>query len=144
MPLHLGILCPVCDISHHIRILIAQMPLQKTSSLKTYINELEETNCDDECKAWLSNAFDSRAELVIFVGGRGEGAGTGKYVGFLKGSFNFGFRFSFGDGRPDVIIRFPKPGHTATAYRDEKVVNKVQIMEYLRQNTDIPVPCVHS
>jgi hypothetical protein len=120
------------------------MAQQKTSSLKTYFDELEETNGDDECKAWLSRAFDSRAELAVFVAGRREGGGTGKYVGFLKGSFNISFRFSFGDGRPDAIIRFPKPGHTATAYRDEKVVNEVQIMEYLRQNTDIPIPRVHS
>ncbi|OQE07847.1 hypothetical protein PENVUL_c012G08199 [Penicillium vulpinum] len=33
---------------------------------------------------------------------------------------------------------------TATAYRDEKVLNEIQIMEYLRQNTDIPIPRVHS
>ncbi|KAJ6103736.1 hypothetical protein N7486_003958 [Penicillium sp. IBT 16267x] len=120
------------------------MPQQKTSSLKTYFDALEETNGDDECRAWLSRAFDTRAELAVFVAGRREGGGTGKYVGFLKGSFNISFRFSFDDGRPDVIIRFPKPGHTATAYRDEKVVNEVQIMEYLRQNTDIPIPRVHS
>ncbi|KAJ5544676.1 hypothetical protein N7535_006936 [Penicillium sp. DV-2018c] len=120
------------------------MAQQKTSSLKTYFDEVEETNGDDECKAWLNRAFDSRAELAVFVAGRREGGGTGKYVGFLKGSFNISFRFSFGDGRPDVIIRFPKPGHTATAYRDEKVVNEVQIMEYLRQNTDIPIPRVYS
>ncbi|KAJ5573494.1 uncharacterized protein N7459_007921 [Penicillium hispanicum] len=120
------------------------MPQQKTSSLKTYFDELEETNGDDECKAWLSQALDSKAELAVFVAGRREGGGTGKYVGFLKGSFNFGFRFSFDDGQPDAIIRFPKPGHTATAYRDEKVANEVQIMEYLRQNTDIPIPRVHS
>jgi hypothetical protein len=120
------------------------MPQQKTSSLKTYFDELEETNGDEECKAWLSRAFDSKAELAVFVAGRREGGGTGKYVGFLKGSFNISFRFSFGDGRPDVIIRFPKPGHTATAYRDEKIVNEVQIMEYLHQNTDIPIPRVHS
>ncbi|KAJ5934562.1 hypothetical protein N7466_004109 [Penicillium verhagenii] len=123
---------------------IAQMPQQETSPLKTYFDELEETNGDDECRAWISKAFDLKAELAIFVAGRREGGGTGKFVGYLKGSFNLSFHFSFSDERPDVIIRFPKPGHTATAYRDEKVVNEVRIMEYLRQNTDIPIPRVHS
>ncbi|KAJ9296886.1 hypothetical protein DTO271G3_5085 [Paecilomyces variotii] len=120
------------------------MPQQKTSSLKTYFDEIEETNGDDECKAWLNRVFDAKAELAIFVANRRKGGGTGQYIGFLKGSFNFSFRFSFSDGGPDALIRFPKPGHTATAYRDEKVTNEVQIMEYLRQNTDIPVPRVHS
>lgn len=46
---------------------------QKTSSFKTYFDELEETNGDDECKAWLSRAFDSKAELAVFVTGRREG-----------------------------------------------------------------------
>lgn len=126
------------------RVSIAQMSQQKISSLKTYFDELEETNGDEECKAWLSQAFDSRAELAAFVAGRREGGGTGQYVGFLKGSFNISFRFSFGEGQSDVIIRFPKPGHTATVYRDEKVVNEVQVMDYLRQKTDIPIPHVHS
>lgn len=48
------------------------------------------------------------------------------------------------ENQPDVIIRFPMPGHTATALRDEKVVKGVQTMEYLRQNTDFPIPRVHS
>ncbi|KAH7317227.1 hypothetical protein BKA65DRAFT_515597 [Rhexocercosporidium sp. MPI-PUGE-AT-0058] len=43
-----------------------------------------------------------------------------------------------------AIIRFPKPGHTATALRDEKVANEVQIMAYLSENTTIPLPRVHS
>ncbi|EED11746.1 conserved hypothetical protein [Talaromyces stipitatus ATCC 10500] len=120
------------------------MPQQKTSSLKTYLDEIEETNGDDECKAWLKRVFDLKVELANFVATRRAGEGSGKYIGFLKGSFNFSFRFSFDDGGPDAIIRFPKPGHTATAYRDEKVTNEVQIMEYLRQNTNIPIPRVHS
>ncbi|CAI7644285.1 unnamed protein product [Penicillium bialowiezense] len=53
------------------------------------------------------------------------------------------FHFSFEDEQPDAIIRFPKPGHTTTAYSEEKVVNEVQIMEYVHENTDIPIPRVH-
>ncbi|KAJ5158675.1 uncharacterized protein N7500_008326 [Penicillium coprophilum] len=117
---------------------------QQKTPLKTYFDEIEETNGDDECKAWLSRALDSRDELAMFVAGRREGGGIGTYVGFLEGSFNLAFRFSFTDEGPDAIIRFPKPGHTATVYRDEKVMNEAYVMEYLRQNTDIPVPRVHS
>lgn len=120
------------------------MSEQRTLSLETCSDELEETNGDDECRAWLDRALDSRAELAVFVAERRQGGGTGQYVGFLKGSFNFSFHFSFGDGLPDVIIRFPKPGHTATAPWDEKVENEVQIIEYLRHSTDIPIPRVHS
>jgi len=107
------------------------MPQQKIPSLKTYFDEIEETNGDDECKAWLNRVFDLKAELANFVATHRAGGGSGKYICFLKGSFNFSFRFSFNDGGPDAIIRFPKPGHTATAYRDEKVTNEVQVMEYL-------------
>ncbi|KND86545.1 hypothetical protein TOPH_08818 [Tolypocladium ophioglossoides CBS 100239] len=117
--------------------------MQKLSSLKTCFDEMEETNGDDECRAWLDRLFDSKVELATFVASRRGGRAT-QYVGFLKGSFNFSFRYRFRDGGPDAIIRFPKPGHTATALRDEKVANEVQIMEYLSQNTTIPVPRVHS
>ncbi|QKX58011.1 uncharacterized protein TRUGW13939_05131 [Talaromyces rugulosus] len=120
------------------------MPQQKIPSLKTYFDEIEETNGDDECKAWLNRVFDLKAELANFVATHRAGGGSGKYICFLKGSFNFSFRFSFNDGGPDAIIRFPKPGHTATAYRDEKVTNEVQVMEYLRQHTNIPIPSIHS
>lgn len=118
--------------------------MPKLSSLKTYFDEIEETNGDDECKTWLSRVFDAKIELATFVAARrGRGRAT-EYVGFLKGSFNFSFRFKFSDGGPDAIIRFPKPGHIATTLRDEKVANEVQFMEFLSQNTTIPVPHVHS
>jgi len=142
--LTLPLYIPACDLFTYLVQFASQfpnMPQQKTSSLKTYFDEIAETNGDDECRAWLDKVFDSKAELVTFVASRREGGGTGNYVGFLKGSFNFSFRISFSDG-PDAIIRFPKPGQTA--FRDEKVVNEVQIMEYLSQNTTIPIPHVHS
>ncbi|EGX95300.1 Protein kinase-like domain [Cordyceps militaris CM01] len=118
--------------------------MPKISSLKTYFDEIEETNGDDECRAWLSRIFDAKLELATFVAARRGGGRATEYVGFLKGSFNFSFRFKFSDGGPDAIIRFPKPGHIATALRDEKVANEVRVMEYLSQNTTIPIPRVHS
>jgi hypothetical protein len=119
------------------------MPQQKTSSLKTYFDEIAETNGDGECRAWLNRLLDSKDELSSFVASHRKG-GAGKYAGFFKGSFNFSLRFSFNDGGPDAIIRFPKPGHTATSLRDEKVANEVQFMLYLSEKTTIPLPRVHS
>ncbi|KAK5189110.1 hypothetical protein LTR96_010891 [Exophiala xenobiotica] len=113
----------------------------KTSPFKTYFDEIAESNGDDECKAWLTRIFELKSEVVDFVSRRRQGGGVGTYSGFLKGSFNFSFRVNFHDGE-DVIIRFPKPGHTAFA--EEKVANEVAIMEYLRDNTTIPIPRVHS
>ncbi|KAG5770829.1 hypothetical protein H9Q72_002444 [Fusarium xylarioides] len=114
--------------------------MPKITSLKTFFDELEETNGDDECRAWLSRVFDAKVLLATFVAARRGGGEATEYVGFLKGSFNLSFRFKFSDGGPDAIIRFPKPGHTATALMDEKVANEVQVMNYLSRKTTIPIP----
>ncbi|KAL3475452.1 phosphotransferase enzyme family protein-like protein [Aspergillus californicus] len=114
-------------------------------SLKPCFDEVEETNGDEEFHVWVKLVLGLKPELALFVASRREGGGgTAEYEGFAKGAFNVTFRFSFNDGAPDVIIRFPKPGHTATVYRDEKVANEVQVMECLRENTDIPIPRIHS
>ena len=125
-------------LEYSITITLAEM---STSPFKTYFDEVAETDGDEECRAWLARVFDSKRDLVDFVGRCLQGAGVGTYAGFLKGSFNFSCRINFSDGQ-DVIIRFPKPGHTA--FREEKVMNEVRIMDYLRQNTTLPVPHVHS
>lgn len=114
------------------------------TQLKTVYDELEETNGDDECRAWLNKVFDAKIELAKFTAARRGGGRCTEYVGFLKGSFNLSFHYKFDDDGPDAIIRFPKPGHTATNLRDEKVANEVQVMEYISKNTTIPIPRVLS
>ncbi|KAI9759831.1 MAG: hypothetical protein M4579_002038 [Chaenotheca gracillima] len=110
----------------------------------TVFDEIAETDGDNEWKAWLEEVFAFRHEIVAFVAGRREGGGVGEFVRYLKGSFNLSICVGFSDGGPNVIIRFPKPGHTATALRDEKVTNEVKFMRYLSQNTTIPLPRVVS
>lgn len=112
-------------------------------SLKAVFDELEERKGDAEWMAWSEKMLEARDELGDFVAerrGRGQHA---EYKGFLKGSFNFSFHYSFEDDGPDAIVRFPKPGHVSTPLRDEKVINEVQIMEYLRENTTIPIPRIY-
>ncbi|KAI9704074.1 MAG: hypothetical protein M1836_006935 [Candelina mexicana] len=110
----------------------------------TVFDEIAETDGDNEWKAWLEKVFASRDEIVHFVTKRREGGKAGEFLHYLKGSFNLSVCIGFSDGGPNVIIRFPKPGHTATALRDEKVANEVQFMKYLSQNTTIPLPRVIS
>ncbi|PNY28261.1 Protein kinase-like domain [Tolypocladium capitatum] len=112
-------------------------------SLKTVFDEIEETNGEDECRAWLSRIFDAKIELATFVASRRGGGEATEYVSFLKGSFNFSFRFRLSHRGLDAIIRFLKLGYTAIALRDETVTNEVQVIEFLRQNTTIPIPYIY-
>ncbi|KAH8695720.1 phosphotransferase enzyme family protein-like protein [Phaeosphaeriaceae sp. PMI808] len=109
----------------------------------TVFDELAETDGDNEFKAWLSKVIDAKQEIVAFVASRRQGKPAGEFDGYLKGSFNLSLVVRFSDGGPKAVIRFPKPGHTATAFRDEKVRNKVQFLKFLSEKTTIPIPRVH-
>ena len=108
----------------------------------TICDQMAEANADDECRVWVRRVIDAKPDIVAFVDQRLCGEGTGEFVGYLKGSFNLSLCIRFGNGRRDALIRFPKPGHTVTAWRAEKVINEVQVLQYLNQNATIPLPCV--
>ncbi|KAL6712090.1 hypothetical protein ACN47E_003133 [Coniothyrium glycines] len=110
----------------------------------TVFDELAETDGDNEFKAWLSKVIDAKQEIVAFVASRRQGKPAGEFDCYLKGSFNLSLVVRFNDGGPKAVIRFPKPGHTATPLRDEKVRNEVQFLEFLGEKTTIPVPRVVS
>jgi hypothetical protein len=110
----------------------------------TVFDELAETDGDNEFKAWLSKVIDAKQEIVAFVASQRQGKPAGEFDSYLKGSFNLSLVIKFSDGGPKAVIRFPKPGHTATAFRDEKVRNEVQFLRFLSEKTTIPVPRVVS
>ncbi|KAH7110119.1 phosphotransferase enzyme family protein-like protein [Dendryphion nanum] len=110
----------------------------------TVFDELAETDGDNEFKAWVSKVIDAKQEIVAFVASqRGENV-AGEFDGYLKGSFNLSLIVRLSDGGPKAVIRFPKPGHTATDLREEKVRNEVQFLNFLGVMTTIPVPRVVS
>ncbi|PGH13435.1 hypothetical protein AJ80_06304 [Polytolypa hystricis UAMH7299] len=85
----------------------------------TVFDEIAETNGDNEWKAWLEKVLDSKVEIAKFPASRRKGGNQAKeIVGYLKRSFNFGIRITFGDPGPDTF------------------------MKYLSQNTTIPLPRV--
>ena len=106
----------------------------------TPYDEIVRQNADDELRLWVRKLLDAKEEVVAFVDARLGGNGAGEYLGFAKGSFNLSFHIGFGGQRPSALIRFPKPGHTHTPWRTEKVENEVGIIEYLREHTTIPLP----
>jgi hypothetical protein len=110
----------------------------------TAYDEIAEVEADNECRAWLIKVLGAKEEIVAFVSSRHPRRPEGEFDGYLKGSFNFCISVRFNDGGPKAIIRFPKPGHTLTDRREEKVKSEVQVLEYLRENTKLPAPRVIS
>lgn len=110
----------------------------------TVFDELAETNGDEEFRAWVSQVIDAKQEIVDFVASRRPKNPLGEFDCYLKGSFNLSLVVRFDDGGPKAVIRFPKPGHTAGHLSDEKVRNEVQVLEFLKEKTTIPVPRVSS
>jgi serine/threonine protein kinase len=88
--------------------------------------------------------IDAKQEIVAFVASRRQGKPTGEFAGYLKGSFNLSLVVRVSDEGAKAVIRFPKPGHTATAFQDERVRNEVQFLRFLSEKTTIPIPRVVS
>ncbi|KAK7511539.1 kinase-like domain-containing protein [Phyllosticta citriasiana] len=59
-------------------------------------------------------------------------------TGIMGGSFNFALKLDFVDGGPPWLIRFPLLGRVM--FPDEKTLNEIAVMEYLREKTSLPVP----
>ncbi|KAF1912802.1 phosphotransferase enzyme family protein-like protein [Ampelomyces quisqualis] len=107
----------------------------------TLFDELAEKLGDDQWDEWKAKVLDAKEEIAAFVASRRPGRGA-EVLDWFQGSFNFCLQIMYNDGTPDVIIRFPGPGHTT--FRDEKIQNEVQVIQFLQDKTSIPVPRLFS
>ncbi|KAI9148108.1 kinase-like domain protein [Paramyrothecium foliicola] len=99
-------------------------------------------DADDERMAFASRLLDVGEIVVAFVDSRLNWERKAEYNGLLGGSFNISMMVRKGDSDEKVIIRFPAPKKVYESWRDEKVRNEVMAMNYLREETTIPVPRV--
>lgn len=99
---------------------------------------LAEPDADDECRAWARRLIHAGEEVV--ADSRLDGHGAGEYLGFFKGSFNLCYHIGFEDRHPSTIIHFTKPGHISSTWQEEKVMNEVRVVDYLRKHTTVSVP----
>lgn len=56
-----------------------------------------------------------------------------------QSSFNHCYKVMFREG-PDVIVRFP--ALSRSMFRREKLEDEIAVMEYIRHNASVPIPCV--
>ncbi|KAH7189780.1 kinase-like domain-containing protein [Fusarium oxysporum] len=84
--------------------------------------------------------------LEIFVAEQIGGRGPAKFMenDTSEGTYNRVLRFNLEPSSSDVALKFPKPGHTAANLADEKIANEANWMQYLKERTNIPIPCVYS
>jgi hypothetical protein len=107
----------------------------------TLFDELAEKLGNDLWDEWKAKVLDAKEEIAAFVASRRPGPGA-EVLDWFQGSFNFCRQIMYNDGTPDVMIRFPGPGHTT--FRDEKIRNEVQVIQFLHEFTSIPVPRLFS
>ena len=106
----------------------------------TNFDNVAERKAEEEWRAWLGDVKGALDELIGMVHRKRGGGEFEEIVRYYGGSFNICIQISFDDDGPDAILRLAKAG--VTAFRDEKVRNEVEVMNFLRQNTTIPVPRV--
>lgn len=116
-----------------------------TSELDNSLHYLHYDHGDSVYRAWRPKVLScqSVSRLEAFVTDCVPGNGPARFLKSCDGSYYIVFIFGFSDDQPEVVLRTPKPGHTVAEFMDEKVANEARWMEFLREHTSVPIPCVH-
>ncbi|KAF2637005.1 phosphotransferase enzyme family protein-like protein [Massarina eburnea CBS 473.64] len=104
----------------------------------TFYDQIAEKISDDEWEEWKKRVLSVKDDVAQFVAQHRPGSKHAEVVNWLEGSFNLCLRITFGDGGTDAMIRFPGPGRNA--FREEKTVNEINAIQFIQENTTIPVP----
>ncbi|KIH92174.1 hypothetical protein SPBR_02743 [Sporothrix brasiliensis 5110] len=112
-------------------------------------DELFNEDNDKEYMAWLDALLEpaSIEFLKRFVAGKlGGDRGSVHYVDMARGSFNVVLQFRIDDGRAParLALRIPQRGFTAEAVTAERLENEVHWMQYIEEQSTVPVPRIYS
>ncbi|RAL01437.1 phosphotransferase family protein [Aspergillus ibericus CBS 121593] len=94
---------------------------------------------EETAQSWLDSLHDWDRYIAIrdFILRYREGEGI--QLKGMGGSGNINYRLIYKDGS-SVVLRLPIPGFTQ--FPDEKVQGEVAVMQWLKENTSIPVPTI--
>jgi hypothetical protein len=109
---------PTCIL--HTHTYVSDLFPPSTFEIRVF-DELAETDGGEELQAWLSKLIGAKQDIVAFITHQLESDMPGDFDSYRKGSFNLSLVFKLGNDCK-VLIRFPKPGHTATTLREDVTV----------------------
>ena len=123
--------------------------MNETASLGVTWDSVHYAKGNDEYDIWTKGLpSDYLHKLELFVATCIPNRGPAKAILDTEneGSYNKVIRFTFPTvtAGTDVALKFPKPGHTVAALVAEKVANEAAWMQFLKENTSIPVPHIYS
>ncbi|CAK7198608.1 hypothetical protein SEUCBS139899_001272 [Sporothrix eucalyptigena] len=123
-------------------------PRESVQYAVTY-DELFNEDHDDEYEAWLDALLKpaSIEFLKRFVADKlGGDRGSVHYVDMARGSFNLVLQFLIDDDRAParVALRIPQRGFSAEELAAERLENEVYWMQYIEEQSTVPVPHIYS
>ncbi|KAK7914035.1 hypothetical protein PG985_011738 [Apiospora marii] len=108
----------------------------------TPFNRIAERDAQDAQRAFLDRFIAGKEDIVTFVANRLGWSQAGEFLHYHIGPFNVSISVANTITQQHVLIRFPIPGKVYGPWQVQKVRNEVMVLEYIAQETSIPVPQV--